>query len=234
MSDKWLIFGGWGIGPEILSPLFENGSYADVNGAMPQLLNGDRLPPDWAAIAERVFEKELGEADCIAGWSTGAIVACGLAMRVMPRKLVLLSATPSFCRREGFKYGWKASALLAMRQRIAEPHNTVVQDFLVASRLSSYARESPRYGADELLAGLRFLEQVNLIPMLAKLKSDSLVLHGSEDAIIPSVAGAFLAESIGAAFKALKGGHAFFTGPAQNDIKHRIGGMPDFNRSTKE
>jgi pimeloyl-[acyl-carrier protein] methyl ester esterase len=227
MGEQWLVFGGWGIGPKLPRPLFgDNATYVDVNPLMLSLFDNETLLSDWVAKVERIFEKELAAANGIAGWSTGAIIASALALRAEPHKLVLLSATPSFCRREGFRSGWKTSVLAAMRERLLTPGNTVLRDFLLTAGLSPEVCESAQYDVNSLAAGLLFLEQVNLLPVLAKLRCASMVLNGSEDTIVPVAAGKVLADAVGARFVSMPGGHAFFTGPAEIKINQIVGGMP--------
>lgn len=226
MVDRWLVFGGWGIGPKLLQPLFgASAIYVDVNPLMPSLFDGETLLSHWVSKVERTFENELATANAVAGWSTGAIIAGALALRCEPHKLVLLSATPSFCRRENFRSGWKTAVLDAMRQRLQKNKNTVLRDFLVTAGLSRNVFDSVQCDVRSLAAGLLFLEQANLLPVLAKLRCNSMVLNGSEDAIVPVAAGKTLADAVGARFVSLPGGHAFFTGPAEIKIRQIIGGM---------
>jgi pimeloyl-ACP methyl ester carboxylesterase len=225
MADKWLVFGGWGMDAELLRPVFgDNGIYVDVNPLMPSLLDGATLRPDWACIVEREYARELKATSQIAGWSTGAIVACSLARRGRPGKMVLLSATPSFCRREGFKFGWKPGVLVAMRERLAVPHNVVLRDFLAAAGLPPDHAGRAVCNADTLIAGLLFLEQAILLGISSEVICPCLVLHGNVDGIVPHQAGAALAHAIGAQFRLVDGGHAFFAGWGQGEIDRLLEG----------
>jgi pimeloyl-ACP methyl ester carboxylesterase len=219
MADKWLVFGGWGMDAGLLRPLFGDSSiYVDVNPLMPSLLNGATLRPDWGCIVEREYAREFKATGRIAGWSTGAIVACSLAKRVRTSKMVLLSATPSFCRREGFRFGWKPGVLVAMRERLAVPHNTVLGDFVAAAGLPPDYAGRAVYSADTLIAGLVFLEQACLLNIASTVSCPSFVLHGNRDEIVPHQAGAALARSMGAQFRLVDGGHAFFAGWGRGKI----------------
>jgi pimeloyl-ACP methyl ester carboxylesterase len=219
MADKWLVFGGWGMDPELLRPLFGGSSiYVDVNLLMPLLLDGATLRRDWAGIVERKYAREFKATGRIAGWSTGAIVACSLAKRARPSKMILLSATPSFCRREGFRFGWKPGVLVAMRERLAVPHNTVLRDFAAAAGMPPDHAVFAGYDADILIAGLSFLEQASLLDIASTVNYPSLVLHGNADVIVPHQAGAALARSVGAQFRLVEGGHAFFAGWGRGEI----------------
>jgi pimeloyl-ACP methyl ester carboxylesterase len=204
---------------ELLRPVFGDcGIYVDVNPLMPSLLDGATLRRDWAGIVERKYAREFKATGQIAGWSTGAIVACSLAKRVRPSKMILLSATPSFCRREGFRFGWKPAVLVAMRERLAVPHNTVLRDFMAAAGLPPTHAGRAGYSADTLIAGLVFLEQASLLGIASTVNCPSLVLHGNADGIVPHHAGAALAHTIGAQFQLVDGGHAFFAEWGQGEI----------------
>jgi pimeloyl-ACP methyl ester carboxylesterase len=113
-----------------------------------------------------------------------------------------------------------------MRERLSEPENTVVRDFLAAAGLA-HASARILLDVNSLMAGLRFLEQVNLFPVLKILRCNSLVINGTQDNIVPMSAGKTLADAIGARFAAVRGGHAFFTGSSENEIGQRIGSMPE-------
>ncbi len=212
MADRWLVFGGWAVEPRILEPLFGVSSmYVDVNALMPLLLVNQTLNASWLDVVEKqVAVRASGDPVRLAGWSTGAIVACALAGRVAVKRLVLLSATPSFCWREGFRFGWRPGVLRNMREQLYSKDNTVVADFLASAGVPETFRHPA--GRDErvLAAGLSFLEQVNLLPALAKPACGAMVLHGKEDGIVPYKAGEVIAEMLGTKCQAFEGGHAFF------------------------
>jgi pimeloyl-[acyl-carrier protein] methyl ester esterase len=214
MPDKWIVFGGWALRPDLLSPLFgDNSIYVDTNDIMPALVKDGKLLPDWVDIArsKTVLADRQAEYD-LAGWSTGAIVACGLSMTVPTKNLVLLSATPSFCRREGFSPGQRPKVLDVMRRGLLKPGNNVVGDFGVRSGISGAALIKVMHEPQNLVDGLHFLEQVDLRPHLRKIEAHARVYHGDQDPIVPLEAGKMLAEMIGAEFSLLPGGHAFFLG----------------------
>lgn len=207
-----MVFGGWGLLPDLLRPVFGNDSiYVDVNDLMPALVENGNLRPDWADIVRTKTVFSHGQAAYgLAGWSTGAIIACGLALAVPVKNLVLLSATPCFCRREGFVLGQRPGVLDVMRRGLQKPGNSIVGDFSVRCGISGSALLKVSHQMHNLVDGLHFLEQVDLLPHLKKIKAHARVFHGDKDPIIPAEAGKMLAEGIGADFSLLPGGHAFF------------------------
>ncbi len=212
MADRWLVFGGWAVSPLILRSLFgAESTYVDSNAMMPSLVNKGELIDNWEVAVTKEVEHFLsGDVAGIAGWSTGAILACALALRVRTKKLVLLSATPSFCRREGFRFGWTPGVLRDMREHLCGKDNTVVGDFLVSAGVPETFFHPACLDQKILAAGLSFLEQVNLLPALAKPACGVTVLHGKEDGIVPYKAGEVVAGMLGTKCQAFEGGHAFF------------------------
>ena len=212
MGEKWIVFGGWGIAPDILRPVFGNESiYIDINDIMPKLFVGNEISQDWLSIVNDMIKPFCNDPPLrIAGWSTGAIVACALAEVVKPESLVLLSATPSFCRREGFKFGIRASVLSAMRSGLAKPDNSVLKDFAVLGGIPEEFVLTNRYYVDNFQKVLMFLEQVNLLADISHHAGKTLLLHGKNDAVIPCGAGEYLAKMLGGEIKLFEGGHAFF------------------------
>jgi pimeloyl-ACP methyl ester carboxylesterase len=214
MPDKWVVFGGWALKPDLLRPLFgDNSIYVDINDMMPSLVEHGKLRPDWVDTtrAKTVFADRQADYD-LAGWSTGAIVACGLAMTVPVERLVLLSSTPSFCNREGFTFGQRPGVLDVMRRGLMKPGNNVVDDFGIRSGISGAAQIKLAHDPKNLVDGLHFLEQVNLLPILKRVEAVTRVFHGDKDPIVQPEAGKMLAEAIGAQFSLVPGRHAFFMG----------------------
>jgi pimeloyl-ACP methyl ester carboxylesterase len=213
MAEPWLVFGGWGFSSEVLWPLFgENSVYIDTNGIMSFIMENGTLRADWIDFVRAKVKNSASVDVCrIAGWSTGAIIACGLALSSPVERVVLLSATPSFCRREGFKIGQRPGVLEGMRKELLKPENSVLDDFRVRSGIKAETLLKTVQGTRDLIDGLHFLEQVNLLPNLKKIPADIQVFHGDKDLIIPHEAGKMLADRIGAHFSLLSGGHAFFT-----------------------
>jgi pimeloyl-ACP methyl ester carboxylesterase len=125
VGDRWIAFGGWAVSPAVLTPLFRDPPLLiDVNEIAPSLVRNGRLRPDWeTVVADHVKVLSNDRLPGIAGWSTGSIMAYAAAQRLKPKVAMFLGATPSFCRRPGFPYGWKPAALKAMREKLeTDPH----------------------------------------------------------------------------------------------------------------
>jgi pimeloyl-ACP methyl ester carboxylesterase len=212
MADRFIVLGGWGVGVDILGPCFHADSiFIDVNNIMPMFFNGDLLIPDWTEkLRQHINVIFSGDSYCLAGWSTGAIMACALALKYDIAKLVLLSATPSFCRKESFKTAQRAVVLNRMIDELDRNPAEILKRFVSQCGIVK-DWTAGNYKVPDLKSGLRFLEQADIIQDLRPLNFPCFVFHGKDDLIIPHPAGKFLAESIGADFISCEGGHAFFT-----------------------
>jgi pimeloyl-ACP methyl ester carboxylesterase len=218
MIDNWIVFGGWAIPPQILTPLFGPGAVLiDTNEIMPDLVRNNTLAPDWQSIfADRILQQIPPGPYGIAGWSTGSLLAYALAHKTKPAYGVFISATPSFCRRHGFTYGWKPSALKAMRGELAANPEKVLAEVYIQCGIETSSPFSPspeekrgKSYINNLIAGLFFLEQATLLPV-QRLAFPALFLHGKADAIIPHAAGKYFCDAAGGTFIDYEGPHAFF------------------------
>ncbi|MGB7569270.1 MAG: alpha/beta hydrolase [Chitinivibrionales bacterium] len=211
MQSKWLVFGGWSLPPDILSPVFSNeATYVDVNKLFLDIIAEKCLKDTWVEIISDKTAHLIAKAPvCIAGWSTGAFLAYALSTIIKPQKMILLSASPSFCKRAGFVHGQDSAVIKVMRRQLTRNKLSVLENFQKQCGLDQYIRLAENYSAEELTSGLHFLEKINLLP-LKKPLCPTLLFHGKEDAIIPSKAGEFFARETGAAKTILPGGHVFF------------------------
>jgi surfactin synthase thioesterase subunit len=217
MVNRWIVFGGWAMPPQVLNPIFGHRSVCiDTNMLMPFLIRDNVLIKDWLnKLADRITEQIPERPFGIAGWSTGAILACALAYIIEPECGVFISATPSFCRRPGFPHGWKPSVLKAMREQLVSAPEQLMKDLDMqcgidpASPVFEEKRGTLLYNATTLTAGLFFLEQTTLLPV-KKLPCPALFLHGKSDTIIPPAAGKYFSNEGGGTFAEFEGPHAFF------------------------
>lgn len=221
MSAPWVVLGGWAFTPRILAPIFgPDATYVDVNRLMPELIEAGHLRADWADVLlqRTVALMAGGDTVRLAGWSTGAIVAAALAGRIGPQCTVLLSATPSFCARQGFPHGWAPGVLRAMRRRLRRNPAEVLTEF---GALCGLADAPVCHSAEELIAGLVFLEEAWLLDL--PLPSRNVyVLHGDSDRVVPCAAGDALAVRCASALQTFAGGHAFFGGTCARDVRAAI------------
>ena len=208
MPDTWIVFGGWAVKPAILSPVFgPDAVLFDSNEVVPHLVQHGGIAPDWRKLLIDLAAPKMPPRDfCIAGWSTGAILAAALAEFVHPSRAVFIAATPSFCRRQGFAFGWKPSVVQAMREELASDRDWVLDKFYLQCGIDEAQQVS---GDTELSSGLYFLEHASLLP-LSPLPFPSLFLHGNADTVVLPDAGKYFCNAVGGTFKEFDGPHAFF------------------------
>lgn len=231
MDNRWIVFGGWSISPDILSGIFgSNALYLDSNTVMPELIGSNGLlKSDWKTILlEKWNILSTTKPLSVSGWSTGAIIATALAKHINPDHLVLLSPTLSFCRKENYRYGVRKSVIESMINSIITDKHKVLEDFRKACGIDCHLKND--YSSKELIAGLQFLEQVDL-RCENKLKFNTIALHGKSDKIIPVQAGRFLCEQLRCRFFEINGPHAFFCSqPETEKLKDIINKTFDNNQ----
>ena len=211
-TNKTIVFGGWAVKPEILEPIFgENACYVDVNKIMPKLFDSHQLKKNWTEIV--LSECQLTDNDIpntIAGWSTGAMFAYSIARIICPQKLILLSATPRFCRKDGYSFGAVRESLLdQMISMLPKYRQNVLSVFYDRCGLQYDSKTITDYTAEQLKHGLLFLKQADLHP-LRSLQIKPLFFHGCDDKIIPKEASVYFCEQIDGVYTELAGPHAFF------------------------
>ncbi len=203
MPDRWIVLGGWGVEPEELRPIFgDHAHYIDTNRLMPEIVDARLLRSDWrercvAAIAPLLHAPRL-----LAGWSTGAMIALGCTALCEVDALVLISATPSFCRFPDFRHGMRPIVLRSMREKLSIDPSSVLCDFRKQCGIVDEASIAFPWTTDELLCGLHALEQITLFG-LAPLRCKPLFIHGKNDTIIPHAAGESLHRKLGGTFFSL-------------------------------
>ena len=209
IMNKTTVFGGWAVSPEVLKNIFGNDAdYVDVNRVMPKLFDGSRqLRDDWVDIVISECQLTGGNApEILAGWSTGAMFAYAAARVCHPRKLILLSATPCFCRKDDFKFGARPSVIDRMLCALTQDKNAVLRSFYERCGLEYDIAAIPDYTIGELSCGLAFLRQADLRP-LAPLPIKPVFYHGQNDEIIPISASIYFSERTNGKHIAVSGGH---------------------------
>jgi len=208
--NKTTVFGGWAVPPEILKNIFGgDADCVDVNRIMPKLFDESRqLKDDWAGIVISECQLTTGNAPTtLAGWSTGAMFAYAAARLLRPQKLILLSATPCFCRKDDFRFGARPSVIDQMISALARDKDAALQSFYKRCGLEYDAAAIPDYTIEELSLGLTFLKQADLRP-LAPLPIKPIFCHGQNDEIIPISASKYFCEQTGGEHISVDCGHA--------------------------
>ena len=145
----------------------------------------------------------MGNEPCIlGGWSLGAMLSLRTAIE-MPHNvlaLVLLGATARFPADTDYP-GADARSLRAMRLRLTKDSGRVLRDFASQcatpdggeDTIAAYLVQASGFGASELSAGLDCLGTLDLRDQLGQLRMPTLLLHGSDDRIVPPSSVEYLA-----------------------------------------
>jgi pimeloyl-[acyl-carrier protein] methyl ester esterase len=133
----------------------------------------------------------------VCGWSLGATIAQRLAVRhrASTRALALVSATPCFVEREDWSFGTRRAALRAFGQEVKrDPHEALRRFTTGTSPLAAPVEHPP--SAATLDAGLALLANADLREDAYAIDVSTVVIHGTEDPIVPVAAGRWLADAI--------------------------------------
>lgn len=144
------------------------------------------------------------------GWSLGALIALHWS-RVRPeqlRGLILIGATPRFTSAPDWPFGTAPAQLTAFAESYQSDMAGTVKRFIssqtkgipqpnsVMRFLSRTLANNPLPSAAALAGGLRLLAQVDYRDEVGNIALPTLVIHGSEDSVIPVQAGEALAQHI--------------------------------------
>ncbi len=164
------------------------------------------LQPAVDELSERV--KASGEGELVGiGWSLGAkvLIRAVTEHRIALKGLVLVGATPSFVKREGFPHG--QSPLLVKRMLAdlkCSPQQTLKRFYRLnfterelstpsaVGFLSMYDSAPEGFGLEDMARALETLMEVDLRDALCRIRLPVLVLHGTEDAVCPPACAEYL------------------------------------------
>jgi pimeloyl-[acyl-carrier protein] methyl ester esterase len=154
-----------------------------------------RLSRDLKSLAKLILSELLPAAWM--GWSLGGLVTLAAALQqpAMVQKMVLVGATPSFSRQQGWDCGVDIESQQAFADGLENDYEETISQFGVRTFGANWVDESlNRLGisaftekapADDVLrTGLHLLYSNNLLPELNTCKTPTLYLGGSRDRTI--------------------------------------------------
>lgn len=215
---KLVFWHGWGTNPQVWEGLIGSlrkvlPADTDYEAAPLPGYAGTALPAgDGKAVwAAAMMEKQSGPL-VLVGWSMGAIMALQAAYHY-PEKishLVLFGATPCFAQKPDWPHGISEKARENFKNDIHSDPATALRNFvLLFNRKDKQARaiirklshkEMPPVPPIPILdAGLHFLYETDLRPILPFIQQKTLLIHGEYDPLMPPEAAKLISEKLPAA-----------------------------------
>jgi pimeloyl-[acyl-carrier protein] methyl ester esterase len=166
------------------------------------------LPSLAAAIGEALGDQR--EPLTVLGWSLGGQIALqwALARPHRLRRLVLVAATPSSVRRDGWPHAMAAETVARFGDELRASYRLTLQRFLalqvhgsddgratlalLRARLFERGEPSPAV----LAAAIALLQQLDLRAALPRIATPTLVVAGDRDALVPAAATRELAAAL--------------------------------------
>jgi pimeloyl-[acyl-carrier protein] methyl ester esterase len=169
----------------------------------------------------------------LAGWSLGAMVCLDVAL-THPEKIdrmILFAPTARFTITKNYTCAWPRHVLEKMRDRLRQNPAQVLKNFYTRMLSPTDALAGPLdypmwkkdlWPLEALCAGLDYLITTDLRERLRDITLPTLILHGTDDNIIPLQTGRMVAENLQTAtlLPVKDGGHLPFL--SQKSIVDRI------------
>jgi len=167
------------------------------------------LPAD--AWVEHLLAQLPEEPCVVVGWSLGGMLAMQMAMQA-PEKiaaLALAATTPRFRATDTWPHGSSEALFEGFQQAIDSGSPKALSRFfalmlhgdgLARETYNSLAKQAVdrnnKASSTGLNEGLTLLKQLDLRALTAEVRQPVLMLHGSEDAIVPFAAGRWLSDAL--------------------------------------
>ena len=139
-----------------------------------------------------IQQKRLPDCDYIIATSMGALAA----LEKMPstcKKIIILSGTACFCKKNNYEYGTEARILKRMQKQLTHQRQDVLNAFFINASAPLYPplSDSEQLTKD-LQIGLEYMIYTDLRERIKKIKIPVLIIHGNADEIIPVAAAKWL------------------------------------------
>lgn len=229
--NNLLMLHGWGFPAAVFSPLI------------------DRLPagchcqaPDRPGYRHEINQAAdsqlpvLQAPTVLLGWSQGGQLALQLALQqpAMVSAVVLLASTPCFISQGEWSAGMERSIFDAFRKQVEDDPSSAMSQFVRLNNGSRIDRDTRSLlsglrgsvSPAALLDGLHDLETTDLRSEMNSIQAPVLLLHATDDLVVPVTAARWLAQALPNAelVEYPVGGHAFFIQHA-DAVAWRIGAL---------
>ncbi len=203
---------GWGILPEVFTPFI-----TELKKLLPENVRCQAMPlpgyggtplPDGnpCEVWPDAMMKNIAGPVILCGWSMGAILALSAALRYPDRieRLILFGATPCFVEKPDWK---NAVSFLTGHQFRTDVENDMHRTLRHFVSLFNHQDRNARNIVRQLLAlptsplpvleaGLDYLAEMDLRPMVAGIHQKTLLIHGAFDPLMPVEAAHWLARTL--------------------------------------
>jgi pimeloyl-[acyl-carrier protein] methyl ester esterase len=148
--------------------------------------------------------RKLPLEECLlVGWSLGGMILLEALSRLpvpSPLKLVLVGVAPVFTRRPDYPEGQLPAIVRGMRRALKKDSQRVLDEFLhrclAPGEMAMISEVRGAFAspvvADHLAAGLDYLLERDLRPLLPRLPAGAVIIQGEEDRIVPLAQGRLL------------------------------------------
>ena len=157
-----------------------------------------------------ILAQALPEGSVLCGWSLGGLLAMQTAALAPKRfkQLILVGSTPRFTQADDWPHAQPVGLLALFSAALARNPADVLQRFVslinqgdaqaraISRTMNQQLLASPLPDTPTLLAGLDWLRKVDLRPLLARISTPTLLLHGEHDRLMPLAAAQGLAQQL--------------------------------------
>ena len=147
----------------------------------------DKLVVKLLSASKALQMTKLPSADFVIGISLGGMIAID-KLPTNCKKLVLISTTACFCRKNDYPFGTSPRIIAKMKERLIENENQVLEDFFINAhspqslKISKQKKTMVNEGLED---GLAFMESKDLRKNVELIEASVLILHGRHDQIVP-------------------------------------------------
>jgi pimeloyl-[acyl-carrier protein] methyl ester esterase len=203
---------GWGMNPAVFDALAAGLRHRHTvyTPALPGYGSSPACTPYTLEEIAAAMSSKAPERCHVAGWSLGAHVALhwARAKREQVERLALIAATPCFSRRADWSCAMDGSVLQSFRDALADDAAATLKRFTL---LQAQGDSAPRRVAQKLReaivgevgsrlpalrGGLDMLANDDLRSVLAEITQPTLLVHGTNDRLVPLLAPGCIARAM--------------------------------------
>lgn len=157
-----------------------------------------------------VLAQALPEGCVVCGWSLGGMLAMQTAALAPKRfkALILVGSTPRFTQGDAWPHAQPPGLLALFSAAVADNPADVLQRFInllnqgdknarsISRAMIQQLLAGPLPDTPTLLAGLEWLRDTDLRPLLPRIVTPTLLIHGERDPLMPLPAAQWLAQHL--------------------------------------